>query len=103
MTGLLKVAGMLLVGFLLVGFVLMAIAITSHAGSKTPKSRVSEAFQTFQTELPRAPRLPPSSTHYEFHHDVWHTPGKAMIHKECAYDFKSDPGEASCQMVWAHI
>ena len=102
---------MLLVGMVLVAMVLMAISLTANAASKTPRSRVGDTFQTFRDELPKVIgpnkratlRLLPSSSRYEFHHDIWHTPGKAMIHKECAYDARNDPGKASCQTVWAHI
>ncbi len=103
--------GWLSVGVVFMMFVLFFLALTAHAANKTPKTpRIAESFQTFRAELPkvigpskRTLRLPPSSTRYEFHHDTWRTFGKAMIFKECAYDFKNDPGEASCQTVWAHI
>ena len=90
---------------------LMAMVFAAHAESKSPRARVGDTFRTFREEMPKVIgpnkrttlRLLPSSSRYEFHHDIWHTPGRAMIHKECAYDARNDPGEASCQTVWAHI
>lgn len=89
---------------------LLTTAIGAHTKGKTPRTRVGEVFQTFKTELPKvigptkhALRLPPSSSTYLFDHDIWHWSGKAIFHQECPFDFRNDPGEASCRLVWAAI
>jgi hypothetical protein len=74
----------LVVGMVLVVMVLVAIALTARAEGKTL-------------------RLPPSSARYQYDHDLWHRSGKAWIHVECPYGPRDDPGEASCQTVWARI
>lgn len=92
-----------MIRFLLIALLALTPAYAKDK-SKSPAARVDSAFGAMTDLLAQKTlRLPPSSNTYQFHHDIFHFSGKTIIHKECPYDAKNDPGEASCIMVWAAI
>lgn len=98
------VAAAILGGIIIIALTALLSHLTKAHGAEAPRARVVQAFRIlskspWHRHILQMPRTP----HYDYDHPAVQISGKAFLLKECPYDMRNDPGEASCKIVWAEI